>query len=90
LSKLNPGSSINNLLNLKIEENDDKSLKEFDREFEAVNQQEQLKDDLDNANKAIQSVDNISFINLNSHFSNHSLIADKINSMDNLSWKAST
>lgn len=63
---------------------------EFDKEFESINQQEQIKDDLDNAVKAIQSVDKISFINLNSHFTNHSLITDKINSISNLGWKAST
>jgi len=49
-----------------------------------------MKDDLDNAVKAIQSVDNVSFINLNSHFRNHSLITNKINSISNLGWKAST
>ena len=48
-----------------------------------------MKDDLDNAVKAIQTVDNVSFLNLNSHFRNHSLITTKINSILNLDCKAS-
>jgi len=79
---------LKDLLNLSEANLKDKEQEEFDREFDSVNRQEQMKDDLDNAEKAIQSVDSISFVHLNSHFRNHSLIADKINSISNLGWKA--
>jgi len=69
--------------------NSDSEKKEFDQTFESVDNQVSLNNDLDKALDAVQD-ESFSFLNLSSHFKNHSLVADKINELPNMSWKAGT
>jgi len=71
-----------------LNKSDDEKL-DFDNQFESIKTQMNLSTDLDKAIDVVQD-ESFSFLNLSSKFTDHSLIADKINELPNLGWKATS